>query len=579
VVTRWRQALAFFDREVSSDEAHRLRASFLLLALLGGAAVSLVLALTYAVFGRLGEASGATAGAVVCGLVLALWVKTRSLSTVSEIYGAAFLLLFAGVSLALGHPDLLVWLALGPLTLLFFAGRRAGVRWLLIVMAAVLGASGLFLSGVVEPRVTSGLAALLVRTALFIPVVTALGFLFETVRLGAMDSLREARAVAEQADQNKDRFLANVSHEIRTPLNGVLGTTEALLSGRDAMAPAVREGLGVIQQSGHLLRVLIDDLLDVTRMREGKLTLSQAPFAVAQLVQEVGALHAGTAQLRGLSYRVEVQVPRELSLVGDRVRVAQVLNNLIANAVKFTLRGEVVVTARATPVAGRQVLRLAVSDTGPGIGLEERERLFTPFSQLSAARGLGGTGLGLVMCQQLARLMGAVIELDSQPGKGSTFSLVAPMEQASAPKALAAAQGQHRFSGRALVVDDNAINRRVAAALLEQAGLQVFTADDGAAALALLTRERVDVIFMDVHMPVMNGHQATRELRRREQVAGLRRTPVIALTASVLEEDLRLCFEAGMEDGLAKPMTVAALHAVLDRFAPTAPVAPSRATG
>ena len=184
------------------------------------------------------------------------------------------------------------------------------------------------------------------------------------------------------------------------------------------------------------------------------------------------------------------------------------------------------------------------------------------------------------MCRQLAQLMSGVIELDSALGKGSTFSLVVPLMEASdAPVSIeVSSEPAPRFSGRALVVDDNAINSRVATVLLEQAGLSVVTASDGEAALTLLAKEHVDLVFMDVHMPVMDGHQATRELRRREQVAGLRRTPVIALTASALEQEISACFAAGMDDGLAKPITLAALRSVLARFALPA-TAGSRAVG
>ncbi len=567
LITSRASALALLGREAPGDETHRLRVVFLLTLLLGGMALSLVLSVVNVVTGLPREAGGAAAGAVVCAAVLALWVKTGRLSVVTTFYGVVQVLMFAGSALALGQPSFLAWLALGPMTLLFFAGRKAGLFWLGATLAAALGAGALFVTGVVPSHERPDLNHQVFRAIVFIPVVVVIGFLFETVRLRTMASLRAAQQAAERANQDKDRFLANVSHEIRTPLNGVLGMTEALLGAREGMSPAVRDGLGVIQQSGHLLRVLIDDLLDFARMREGKLSLCDAPFSAAQLVEEVGALHAGAAQLRGLDYRVEVSVPRELRLVGDRVRIAQVLNNLIANAVKFTARGQVLVKARVTPVAGQHVLRLSVTDSGPGIALHDRDRLFKPFGQLESARGHGGTGLGLAMCHQLAQLMGGATELDSEPGKGSTFSLVVPLKEASTPAVVEASTTPRRFAGRALVVDDNAINSRVARALLEQAGLTVVTAADGEQALGLLAKEHVDLIFMDVHMPVMDGHQATRELRRREQVASLRRTPVIALTASALEQEMSACFAAGMDDGLAKPITVAALHSVLARFA------------
>lgn len=560
------RALQRLSRDDPGDETHRLRVSFLLLLLLGGFVVSLVLSLLNLVTGSLPEGVGAAVGALVCLAVLGFWWRTGRLEVVTTFYGLVQVAMFAGGALALGQPSYLAWLSLGPMTLLFFAGRKQGLLWLVASVAAGAGVAVLFVLGVVPVRPEPEVSQRAFRAVLFVPIIAVIGFLFETVRIRTMESLRQAREEAERANRDKDRFLANVSHEIRTPLNGVLGMTEGLLASREAMSSRVQEGLGVIQESSQLLRVLIDDLLDLARAREGKLGLHTSPFAPSQLVEEVSALHAAAARFRGLDYRVEVSLPRGLRLVGDRARVAQVLNNLVANAVKFTARGSVVVSAKVTPVGAHQVLRLSVKDTGPGIKPEDRSRLFMPFGQLESARGLGGTGLGLAMCHQLAGLMGGVLELDSMPGAGSTFSLVVPLSEASGAGVEPVERGPRRYAGRALVVDDNGINSRVATVLLSQAGLDVVTAVNGEDALAKLSSERFDIVFMDVHMPVMNGHEATRELRRREKVASLRRTPVIALTASALQDELNACFAAGMDDGLAKPISVAALHDVLRRF-------------
>ncbi|MBL8922717.1 MAG: response regulator [Myxococcaceae bacterium] len=557
------------SRDDPGDETHRLRVGFLLLLLTGGLATSLALSLLNLLTGSLPEGLGAGAGALVCLAVLGFWWWTGRLAVVTTFYGVVQVVMFAGGALALGQPGYLAWLSLGPLTLLFFAGRKQGLFWLVVSVAAGAVVGLLFTLGVAPVRPDADVAQRAFRAVIFVPIFAVIGFLFETVRLRTMESLRRAREDAERANKDKDRFLANVSHEIRTPLNGVLGMTEGLLASREPMSSRVQEGLSVIQESGQLLRVLIDDLLDLARAHEGKLSLRPAPFAPAQLVEEVSALHGAAARFRGLEYRVEVSLPRGLRLVGDRSRIAQVLNNLVANAVKFTARGSVAVTAKVTPVGAHQVLRLSVKDTGPGIKPEDRGRLFKPFGQLDSARGLGGTGLGLAMCHQLAGLMGGVLELDSAPGVGSTFSLVVPLSEASgAGVEPAAERGPRRFAGRALVVDDNGINSRVATVLLSQAGLDVVTAGHGEEALAKLSNERFDIVFMDVHMPVMNGHDATRELRRREKVASLRRIPVIALTASALQDELNACFAAGMDDGLAKPISVAALHDVLRRFLP-----------
>jgi signal transduction histidine kinase/CheY-like chemotaxis protein len=577
VATWHARAIERLTRDQPGDEAHRLRVAFLLLLLVGGAATSVGLCLFNLGTGSVPEALGGAVGALVCLAVLAFWMRSGKLVVVTTFYGVVQVAVFAGGALALGQPSYLGWLALGPLTLLFFAGLRKGLVWLVISVAAGVLAGVLFSLGVVPLRAEPAVWERAFRAVLFVPIIAVIGVLFETVRTRTMESLRRARQDAERANRDKDRFLANVSHEIRTPLNGVLGMTEALLASREPMSRRVQEGLGVIQESGQLLRVLIDDLLDLARAREGKLSLVPGPFSPAQLVEEVTALHGAAARFRGLDYRVEVNVPRELRLVGDRTRIAQVLNNFVANAAKFTQRGSVQVTAKVTPVGTHQVLRLSVKDTGPGIRPEDHARLFKPFGQLDGSRGHGGTGLGLAMCHELAGLMGGVLEFDSEPGRGSTFALVVPLAEASGAPAHSTHQDTpQRFSGRALVVDDNGINNRVATVLLSQAGLEVVSANNGEDALARLTTERFDIVFMDVHMPVMGGHEATRELRRRETVASLRRTPVIALTASALQDELNACFASGMDDGLTKPISVAALHDVLRRFLPTQ--AP-RATG
>jgi signal transduction histidine kinase/CheY-like chemotaxis protein len=551
---------------VAEDVTQQFRALFLGVLLVTGALLSLALGLVNALAGAPREALGALTGFVACGAMAALWRRTRRLEAVAPLFGGLQLLLFAGSAVLAGEPNYLAWLALTPLSLIFLGGLRQGLVWLGLSAAAAVAASLVFVFGQVPLKVPS-LVPRLARASLYIPVMALVGFVFEWVRLRTMGALSHARKAAEHANASRGRFLANVSHEIRTPLNGVLGMTEVLLCEKD-VSPEVREGLEVISQSGHMLRVLIDDLLDLSRAEAGQLSLEPRPFKPADVVTEVAGLFAPVAAKKGLRFTLDLTIARGLTLVGDPVRTSQVLNNLVANALKFTESGSVVLSARATQRGMFWDVDARVSDTGPGISAEEAEKLFKPFTQVGRPRGLGGTGLGLAISKQLANAMGGDLRLESLAGSGSTFIFQAPMrEWISAeltPLPRPSLVNQH--SGTVLVVDDNTINARVVTALLGKAGLRVLQAADGAAALALLEERAVDLVLMDCHMPVLDGLEATRRLRERERDSERPRTPVVALTASALKDELDACLAAGMDDCLTKPITVLALYRVLNTY-------------
>jgi two-component system sensor histidine kinase/response regulator len=400
-----------------------------------------------------------------------------------------------------------------------------------------------------------------------------------TERRRLEEDLRSARDEALASANAKSEFLANVSHELRTPLNAVIGMNELLLE--TSLTETQRERASVARDAGRGLLALIDDLLDFTRMEAGRLPLDRAPFDPRELAVGVERMLAHKASEKGLRLSAQVGASVPAALVGDAVRLRQVLLNFVGNALKFTDAGSVELAVDCPDVSGGEAtLRLLVRDTGPGISPAARSRLFTAFSQgdASVTRRHGGTGLGLAICRQIAELMGGSVGMESAPGKGSTFRFEARFPLAtgalgapSAPASRADVRGLN-----VLVVDDNAVNRRVTLSQLEQLGCRAQTASDGAQALALMEGGGFDIVLMDCAMPVMDGYAASAELRRREGPG--RRTPVVALTAGARPEDRARCLAAGMDDHLAKPVSLDHLAAALSRWGgPLDPAALERA--
>ncbi len=390
-------------------------------------------------------------------------------------------------------------------------------------------------------------------------------------------ALAEARDAAEAATRAKGDFLAHMSHEIRTPMNAILGLTQLALRSEE-ISPRLRELLGHVHHAGKALLDILNGVLDFSKLESGSLQLESAPFSLDEALARLRALLGPSAADKGLAFRVEVgpEVPRRL--VGDALRLGQVLLNLCSNAVKFTEQGEVAVWVAADgEQAGQVMLHFTVRDTGIGIAAAQLPRLFRPFDQLDAStsRRFGGTGLGLSICKQLVGLMGGVIGARSEPGRGSEFHFSLPFALAAAAAPAAAAQPgepspvaveplEWLAGCRVLLVEDNELNQMVARGLLgDVGGAEVTVAADGAAALALLASRRFDIVLMDVQMPGMDGHETTRRLRRLPQGAGL---PVIAMTAHALERDRELCREAGMDDFIGKPFDPAELFRTVSRW-------------
>ncbi|MDB5492746.1 MAG: hypothetical protein JWP86_83 [Phenylobacterium sp.] len=374
--------------------------------------------------------------------------------------------------------------------------------------------------------------------------------------------LAAARDSAEAANRAKSEFLANMSHEIRTPLNGVLGVADLLDHTR--LSRRQRELVGVIRQSGSLLNALLADLLDLARVEAGVAEFRPERTDIGALAASVRDLFAGSAEAKGLTLTAHIAPGAEADAICDPVRLRQVLGNLLSNAIKFTEAGEVVLSVtRDGPALGFEV-----RDTGPGFDAGLKATLFQRFRQgdATSTRKHGGAGLGLAICDEYVRLMGAELSCVSAPGAGAAFSFILQAPAlASKPQAPAAAPGPfpHAEGYRVLVVDDNAVNRQVLQLVLESAEIEHASAEDGAQAVEAMMSGDFDAVLMDIQMPVMDGLEATRRIRAWERKAARPRAPIYIVSANCLKEHVDAGRAAGADGHLNKPISVVELLGAL----------------
>lgn len=376
---------------------------------------------------------------------------------------------------------------------------------------------------------------------------------------------KKLRLAAAQANDAKSRFLANVSHEVRTPLNGILGMASELAE--TAVNADQRHCIDVIIESGAVLLSTINDVLDISRIESGNLEVESAPFELREVVAGACALYQARAREKGLMLDFRVQENLPLWILGDGLRLRQVLNNLIANAVKFTDQGGVSVRVRPEPGGAR--LSISVKDTGPGIDREAQQRIFEPFIQADAGvtRIHGGTGLGLAISRQLCVAMGGGLDVISRPGFGATFIVSLPLakaEKVAARQPVGPVAAPVSLAGkRVLIVDDNATNRLVLDRFLKGSKARLDFAASGEEALELATADIFDVILMDVQMPRMDGMAATEAIRSIEAQEHRPRSLIIAVTANVMTHQVEEYLLSGADEVLPKPVSKGALMTML----------------
>lgn len=403
----------------------------------------------------------------------------------------------------------------------------------------------------------------------------------EKVQQELIENLKKARLEAESANRAKSDFLANISHEVRTPLHAVIGMTELLIETR--LDNDQREYIDTLYSSAKMLLMLINDILDFSRIEAGRIDEEKEPFNLRQLLLDIVTIMKEKASCKGLVLAGEIDENIPKRLIGYSGYMKQVLLNLIQNAIKFTYRGHIMVSAKVVSENEDEVvLEISVQDTGIGIPEEQQDKVFDPFTQIDASstRKEGGTGLGLAIVRKLVAFMGGAVQIKSSEREGSTFSFTLSFEKLKdvGNHAVIEHEGTALEKNRTvaekaleqkevLLVEDNTINQKVAKAMLEKMGYKIDIAFNGAEAVDALQQKNYGLVLMDLQMPVMDGYEATRTIRSSGEVLNSE-VPIVAMTANATKEDRQQCLDAGMDDYVPKPVERKVMMNMLKRWLP-----------
>ncbi len=520
-----------------------------------GTALSLLGTGVYAALGAPADIGVTAALSLAIPGLLLVWRRTLDPELTALWVGLTLSAIMSVGLVATRSPVQLGWLGVVMACVFLIGGTGVATRFAVLGGALVVVGFG-FLALTQGPPLDPTLE--LVRGGLLAPAIGLLAYLYESVRQKTATELSRSLAAEAEANRAKSAFLAKVSHELRTPLNGVVGLSEALLT--SGGRPTDRADLEMLHASGVSLLSLVNELLEITRAQAGEFKLLSTPLNLKQVLDSTLALYRQSAAAKGLTLQRECTAPERLWLLGDAGRLKQVLGNLVSNALKFTQAGSVTLRASAARSPKGWKVRIEVVDTGPGIPPGQQHRLFQPFSQLSPSDTHQGTGLGLAISKELIERMGGTVQFEPSASSGATFVVQLALPETEAPAANAIISDTPQFEGTVLVVDDNALNRRVAEALLARLGFAVEAVGSGAEGVERVTRGSFAAVLLDLQMPQMDGYEAAKrmlELRPAQLV--------LALTASAAPEVAEACLRVGMRGCLSKPLLLGELARALEQ--------------